>query len=82
MITYIKSLFPFRWICIAVLFLMVECILMYAKFPTYYHIGNLITCFVVDITIGLGRSERNPWKNMVGVIYLFTLVGLLITQIV
>ena len=82
MITYIKSLFPFRWICIAILFLSVEYLLAYAKFPTYYHIVNLITCFVIDITIGLGREERNPWKNMVGVIYLFTLIGLLMTQVV
>jgi len=40
---------------------------------------NILTCIVIDITIGIGRSERRVSYNIAGLLYLFCLIIILFT---
>jgi len=70
---YIKSLFPWRWI-IPVLFISLwECLLILTStiiesINIFYFIGFGIYWIILDFTIGLGRSEKNEWLNLIGII--------------
>lgn len=71
--TYLKSLFPWRWIALFVLYFCIEFILFMAPFPMYYHLGALVTVFVIDLTVGLGQRIDKPYLNVLGLIYLSAL---------
>ena len=71
---YLKSLFPTRWIILAI-FIFLSTILLCllnihsdnVTIPNYYHIINIIFWFIIDFSIGLGREEKNIWKNLLGI---------------
>jgi len=74
---YLISLIPFRWIIVVIFIICTEYMLVVGHFPGFYHLFNVVTWFVIDYTIGLGRSERSVWKNILGVFYLTVLIGYL-----
>ena len=68
--TYLLSLIPYRWLLIFIIILCFSVLLIYGNMPWYYHVGNVLSLFFIDYTLGIGRKEENPYKNMIGLIYL------------
>lgn len=67
---YFLSLIPYRWILILILIICFSVLLLCTTLQWYYHVGNVFTWFLIDNTLGIGRKEENPYKNMIGLIYL------------
>ena len=67
---YILSLIPYRWILIFIFIICVSVLLLCTTLQWYYHVGNIFTWFFIDYTLGIGRKEENPYKNMIGLTYI------------
>jgi hypothetical protein len=73
--TYLKSLFPWRWIYPFIFIIQLEILFLFI--PEYFiifSIFNVLTWFVVDYSFGLGREERNVYKNIFGFLYLICIL--------
>lgn len=75
---YIKSLFPWRWVLILILFLSVEYLLLFLPHFLITSIINLFTWIMVDITIGIGRRVEEWHLNIIGLSYLISLAVFLL----
>jgi len=83
MINYIKSLFPWRWTALAIIVLFLESLYYYVNMsimydPTIFLIVNIVTIFILDLTIGVGRESKNQWLPLLGVLYLILMMVFLI----
>lgn len=79
---YLKSLFPFRWMLIVLLIGLTEALLFCFPIlpPHSYHVGVIVTYFMLDICFGIGRSARDLTANIVGFFYLVGLILILISE--
>lgn len=87
---YLKSLFPFRWICPTSLYV-IMCIIFICMFDisnqanatiTFsliekiaHYVLTAILIIVMDYTMGFGRSEKSFKKNMFGMIFSLLILG-------
>jgi len=80
MITYLKTLLPFRWFVLLLFTTPLLVLGMYMTEVWNYYIYTLIviiTTFILDLTIGLGRRIDNYLLNGLGIIWLFFLIYLI-----
>jgi hypothetical protein len=75
LLTYLKSLRNWRWVLPAIMILLTELIMVifYPVLSSVVSVPGLMTgtfffWIIMDYTIGIGREEKNGWKNAIGVL--------------
>ena len=76
--TYLKSLFPFRWLIIVLFIFFTSPLIgiMFVVNPVsvatayMWYAGNVLTWFLIDYCFGIGRSEPSLIKNIIGLVFI------------